>query len=477
MPLPPGPRTPKTVQTIGWWARPIAFLEQCRERYGKRFTIELLATPPFVMVSDPDQIKAVLTAPPDVLHPGEGARILEPIVGSKSVILLDEAPHLEQRKLMLPAFHGERMQRLAGLVTEVVERETAAWPREEPVRLHPRLQAVTLEVILRAVFGLDPGERMDGVRRRLTEMLEIGAKPLGLLPHLQRSWGGRGPWVRFMRLRQETDELLFDLIRERRREDGERDDVLGMLLEARHEDGSPMTDEELRDELMTLLVAGHETTASALAWAFERLANRPAIVDSLAEEAAAGDGDAYVTATVQETLRSRPVLPMAAPRLVMKPVEIGGWDYPEGVCLCPNAYLVHHDPEIYDAPYEFRPERFVDQSPGTYTWIPFGGGRRRCLGASFALLEMKAVLRAVASTCEVATAAGGAEPSMRRSITISPRYGGKVVLRPRRSSGRLTFATTAGSTSTTNGSSASTVATNGASAASAERSAASTSGS
>ena len=417
---------------MAWWTRPVSFLEANRKRYGKRFTVRLLQTPPFVMLSDPDEIRATFTAPPEVLHPGEGARILEPVIGSNSVILLDEGAHLEQRKLMLPAFHGERMQRLSGLMAEVAERQAAGWPRDEPVELHPRLQDLTLEVILRAVFGLDPGSRMDAIRERLTRILALSARPLGMLPFMQKQLAGRGPWAHFLRLRQETDELLFELIAERRDDSSDRDDVLAMLLAARHEDGSPMSDRELRDELMTLLVAGHETTASELAWAFERLARTPGVMARLVDEIDRDDGDAYLTATVQETLRRRPVLPNSAPRLVKEPVTIGGWDYGPGTCLVPNAYLVQHDPAIYPDPYAFRPERFLDEQPGTYTWIPFGGGRRRCLGASFALLEMKIVLRAVLAAGELRAANGGHEVSRRRAITLSPRGGAKVVLSARR---------------------------------------------
>jgi cytochrome P450 len=426
--LPPGPPHPRTYQTLGWWARPVPFLEGCRARYGKRFTIRLLGGPPFVMLSSPDELKQLFTAPADVLHPGEGARILEPVVGRNSVILLDEGAHMEQRKLMLPAFHGERMERLAALMEDVAERETADWPGDEPVALHPRLQALTLEVILRAVFGLDPGGRLDGLRTRLTEILAMGSTPISLLPFLQKSLGGRSPWARFVRARQKADGLIFELIDERRREGEQRDDVLSMLLEARHEDGSPMSARELRDELMTLLVAGHETTASELAWAFERLARAPAALQRLVEEIRHGDGDAYLTATVQETLRRRPVLPNAAPRLVKQPIEIGGWTYPAGVCVVANSYLVHHDPEVYPDPYAFRPERFLDAQPGTYTWIPFGGGRRRCLGASFALLEMKLVLRAVLRRSDVRIARDGLEASRRRAITLSPARGARTVL-------------------------------------------------
>jgi cytochrome P450 len=416
---------------VGWWRRPIAFLERCRSRYGKRFTIRLLGQVPFVMLSDPDEVKQLFTAPPDVLHPGEGARILEPVVGRNSVILLDEGSHLEQRKLMLPAFHGDRMQRLSSLMAEIADREAERWPRGEPLELHPRLQALTLEVILRAVFGLDPGPRLDALRERLTQILELGARPTGMIPQLQRDLGPWSPWARFRRLRDEADRLMFELIDERR-EEGEdgRDDVLSMLLAARHEDGSPMSPQELRDELMTLLVAGHETTASELAWAFERLSRTPAVLERLTEEIAGGDGDAYLTATVQETLRRRPVLPNAAPRLVKRPVEIGGWDYPPEACVVANAYLIHHDPDVYEDPYSFRPERFLDEQPGTYTWIPFGGGRRRCLGASFALLEMKIVLRSVLGRCRIT--ADGVETSRRRSITLSPGGGATTVLGERR---------------------------------------------
>jgi cytochrome P450 len=417
------------VQTLAWWTRSVPVYERCRARYGKRFTLRLLQSPPFVHLSDPAEVKEVFTAPSDVLHPGEGARVLEPVVGANSVILLDEQPHLSQRKLMLPAFHGERMEALTGLLEDVTERVVADWPMDEPVALHPRLQALTMEVILRAVFGLDPGSRLDAIRDRLTTNMEMGARPGSLLPFLQR---GRA-WEEFVRRRDESDAMLFELIDERRAEpdDGQRDDVLTMLLAARHEDGSPMAKQELRDELMTLLVAGHETTASELAWAFERLARTPDVKRRLLAEIDSGNGDAYLTAMVQETLRRRPVLPNAAPRLTKEPVEIGGFRYPEGVCLVPNAYLIHHDPEIYPDPYAFRPERFLDESPGTYTWIPFGGGRRRCLGASFALLEMKIVLRAVLARAEPALAPDVAEGSRRRAITLSPRRSATTVLRSR----------------------------------------------
>ncbi|HEX6752443.1 MAG TPA: cytochrome P450 [Solirubrobacterales bacterium] len=437
--LPPGPPYPSALQAVGFWARPFAFLRQCRERYGKRFTIKLPGAPPFVMLTDPAEVKEVFTAPPDVLRPGEGARVLEPVVGTNSVILLDEGTHMEQRKLMLPAFHGERMERLAGLMEEVTVEELEALPRDMPVELHPRMQDLTLKIVLRAVFGLDPGPRFEALRQRLQEMLEFGDRPISLMPPPKDSVAARalervGPFATFRRTQAEVDELLFELIAERRAEGAgaERNDVLAMLLEARHEDGSPMSEQEIRDELLTLLVAGHETTATTLAWAFERLTREPRVLAHLTEEVE-GEDDAYLTATIQETLRTRPVLPNAAPRLVAKPIEVGGWAYPVGCCLVPNGYLIHHDPEIYPEPNSFRPERFLDEPPGTYTWIPFGGGRRRCLGASFAMLEMKIVLRAALRTLELHPGEG-AEVARRRNITVRPSSGGRAVLSDRVSS-------------------------------------------
>ncbi len=447
--LPPGPRMPRALQTLGTWSRPTAVLERSRERYGRRFTVHFLGAPKFVVLSDPEEIKQVLTAPPEVLHPGEGARILEPLLGSNSVILLDEAPHLEQRRLMLPAFHGERMRALEGLMVELTEREVESWPAGEPIELHSRLQRLTLEIVLRAVFGLERGARLDSLRDLLTRVLEFTESPLSLIPlppRVERVVGRHGPLARLEQLKLQVDELVYGLIEERRAEhETERSeepadaeaaeahgaDVLSMLLGAHHEDDTPMSAQELRDELMTALVAGHETTASQLAWAFAELARAPRVQRRLADELDAGEEDSYLVATINEAMRRRPVLPNAEPRLVKQEVEIGGVRYPPGVVLIVSAYLVHHDPEIYPQPREFRPERFLEseggRAPGTYTWLPFGGGRRRCLGASFAVQEMKVVLAAVLSRFAVQPA-GERERAQRRSITLSPSGGARVVL-------------------------------------------------
>ncbi|MGA9875847.1 MAG: cytochrome P450 [Solirubrobacteraceae bacterium] len=438
--LPPGPKVPSSLQMMASWSRPSVSLERARARYGKHFSIQLLGQPPFVILSDPQDIKELFQAPPDVLHPGEGARILEPIVGPNSVILLDEAPHLRQRKLMLPAFHGESMQSLAGLMTELTEQEVASWPHEEVITLHPRLQRLTLEIVLRAVFGLAQGAQLDRLRELLTQVLEFGESPLSLLPFAQRALAGRGPVGRLERLNEETDRLIYELIEQRRDEADGAPDVLTLLLSARDEDGSPMSNAEIRDELVTALVAGHETTASQLSWGFELLARQPRVVTRLAQELDSDPDDAYLTATIHEIMRRRPVLMNAEPRLVKKQVEIGGVSYPPGVVLIASAQLVHHDPNIYPEPRAFRPERFLEseggQAPGTYTWLPFGGGRRRCLGASFAMLEMKIVLRTVISQNVLVPVGERAETARRRSITVSPSRGCEVILRERHTQAR-----------------------------------------
>ena len=434
--LPPGPGVPAALQLLATWKRPTASLFRLRERYGTRITVQLPFQPPFVILSDPEEIRQLFTAPPDAVHPGEGARVLEPLVGRNSVILLDEDAHLEQRKLMLPAFQGSRMQGLTGLMTEIAIREIDTWPCGEPVALHPRLQRLTLEIVLRAVFGLEQGPRLDQLRDLLTEVLVFGESPLSVLPVAHRLRRLIPALRRFHASQQRADQLIFELIAERRADArlSEGNDVLSMLLSARHgSDGSAMSAQELRDELMTALVAGHETTASQLAWAFERLARSPQVTERLVTELDAGDEDTYLTATINETLRMKPVLPNAEPRLTKQPVKIGDFTYPAGVALLASAFLMHYDPQLYPEPFAFRPDRFVGRTPGTYTWIPFGGGRRRCLGASFALVEMKIVMRVVLERYALSPADQRPERTARRSITFSPAQGATVLLARRES--------------------------------------------
>ncbi len=440
--LPPGPRQPSAFQFAATWLRPGAALGGLRRRYGHRFTVKLPFGLPFVMLSDPDEIRELLQAPPELLHPGEGGRILEPVVGPWSLLLLDEEAHLEHRRMLLPAFHGERLKLLTGLMAELTDRELDSWPTGETVALHPRLQRLTLEIILRAVFGLERGERLDELRAALTRVLAISESPVSLmLPTVQR-WA---PWLgvvrRLRRLLADTDELILAQVRERR-EAFERaelgdvsPDVLAMLLAAQHADGEPMSEHELRDELVTALVAGHETTASQLAWLFMQLAREPRVVERLQAELDAGVEDTYLTATIHEIQRLRPVLPNAMPRVTTEAVRIGDWEYPAGTALLVSSWLVHHDPTLYPKPYAFRPERFVGVAPGTYTWLPFGGGRRRCIGAAFAQQEMKIVVAAVLRRFAITAERPEFERTARRSITFSPARGASVILRPRQASG------------------------------------------
>ena len=430
--LPPGPSLPEPLQILRWLRAPIPFFEDCRDRYGSTFTLKLGVGSPIISLSDPDDVKALFAAPADVLHPGEGGRILEPILGPASVLLLDEDAHLEQRRLMLPAFHGERMAALEDVLVEIAERSVASWPRGAPVSLHPLLQRLTLEVILRAVFGLREGPRLERFLAVMDSYLVEGSRPVNLLPAFQRDLGGRTPWGRFLTVRRAARALVREEIVARRGEDEGGDDVLAMLLAASHGDGSPMGDEEIEDELMTLLVAGHETTASQLAWTFERLARLPDVLARVRDAADSGDRG-FLTATIQESLRQRPVLAIAQPRSVRAPFTLGARDYEAGSCaLTANIHLIHHDPAIHPDPHAFRPERFLETPPGTYTWIPFGGGRRRCLGMSFAMLEMRIVLAEVLRQYEVEPVGPRAgEPRRRRHITLSPKHGARVVLRPR----------------------------------------------
>lgn len=437
--LPPGPSLPPALQLLGTWIRPGMSMVTLMRRYGRRVTVNIPFQPPLVMISDPDEVKEIFKLAPDVAHPGRGARILEPILGRYSLILLDEDLHLEHRRLLLPAFHGDRMKLLVDLMRELTDAELDSWPTDTPVSLHPHLQALTLEVILRAVFGMEKGPRLDDLREAVAGILALADRPLSIILPVADRYLGWVPTMReFRRLRARSRMLIFDEIRDRRAAydagtaDSQARDVLAMMLEARHEDDSPMSDQEIHDELMTALVAGHETTASQLAWTFMHLARDRRACARLTEEIDAGTGDEYLMATINESLRLRPVLPQIEPRYLRKPVTVGGFDYPAGVALIPAPYMLHHDPEIYPEPFAFRPERFLEKGPGTYTWIPFGGGRRRCLGAAFALQEMKIVVAEVMSRFELEAAQSAGERSIRRSITVSPEQGGTVILRRRR---------------------------------------------
>ena len=426
--LPPGPRMPRVLQTAIWFRRAQWMMGECRKRYGETFTLNIAHEGTWVMLSNPDDVKTVFTGDPERLHAGEANRILLPILGENSLLLLDGAEHMSQRKLMLPAFHGSRMQRYGALMADIARAEISSWPGGTPFRVRPRMQALTLEIILRAVFGLDEGPRLAGLRVQLRRVLDHLTDPrwtavlIALGPErIQRF----GPFVREI---ERIDRLIYAVIASRRADRGSanREDILSMLLAAGHEDGSRMSDRQLRDELLTLLVAGHETTATALAWAVERLARHPEKLERLAAETGAGE-DRYLRAVVCETLRLRPVISLVN-RTLKAPMRLGGYDLPAGVKAVPSIYLVHRRPDVYPEPERFLPERFLDQAPGTYTWIPFGGGVRRCLGGAFAQFEMEVVLRELAARSAIEPARPSPERVYRRAITETPRHDAEVIL-------------------------------------------------
>jgi cytochrome P450 len=417
-----------------FWVSPFTYLERCRRRYGSRFTLRATSRPPLVFFSDLSDIKEVLTAPPDVLHPGEGGSTIEPLVGNESFMLREEEEHLNGRKVILPPFHAKVVANHAELVADVVRREVASWPRDISFALHPRLRALTLETVLRVIVGASgrlPDERLYALRDRLLAMLSVTSSAVFPEP-LLRHGPGRVIWTRFLRERAEVDELLYTIIEDRAREGDNCGDALGMLLAASNTDGSAMSPRQVRDNLMSLVLAGHETTASELAWAFQLLAHNPRVRDRLIDEIDRDAGEEYLTATIQEVLRHRPVFLFTIPRAVMQPIEIGGWRYGPPTQLLGCIYLMHHDPELYPDPYEFRPERFLEASPSTYTWLPWGGGRKRCPGLHLATLEMKTVLRTVLASMTVRPASRRMERPRWRSVIVTPHAGSRVVLHRRR---------------------------------------------
>jgi cytochrome P450 len=413
------------LQTAAWIARPGPFMERATRRYGDVFTVRLAQVGTFVFTTDPDMLKTVFTTGPDRLRAGEANVALEPVLGSRSVLLLDGAEHIRQRRLMLPPFHGERLRGYEDLIAEIADEEMHGWPTQGPLTLQPRMQAITLEVILRVVFGMDRGPRLVELRDRIKRLLDVTTRPWALVPQLRRNLGPLSPWARFLAVRGAVDSTLYAEIASRRDDPdlADRTDILSLLMQARDEQGEPLTAQELRDELITLLVAGHETTATGLAWAFERLVRLPGALERLAE-----DDSAYADAVVHETLRLRPPIPIVARRVVGEPFDLGDWKIPVGKMVAPCIYLVHRRPDVYPDPYAFRPERFLENAPETYSWLPFGGGMRRCIGASFAVLEMSTVLRTVARRLRLGPNGPTPERITRRAIVLAPSRGGEVVV-------------------------------------------------
>jgi cytochrome P450 len=425
--MPPGPRLPRWLQTAGFLLAPMAWVDACRRRYGDVVTMRTLFDPGFVMVFEPELVKQVFRGPPERLRAGEANAVLGPVVGSRSVLLLDGAEHMRQRKLLLPPFHGTRMRAYEEVMRESADDAIESWPVGREFALLPSMQSLTLEVIARAVFGVVEGPRREELTRRIREMLDPVGTRLGIVM-LLLSGGrrGRDRTAQFEVRRDLVDELIYDEIARRREEHDleQREDVLSMLLLARDDEGRPMTDQELRDELVTLLVAGHETTATGLAWAFELLMRNPAVLG----RTRAGD-DRYADAVVKETLRIRPVISGVGRVVRDEPYEVGGHLIPPGTEINPSIAAIHRRADRYPKARDFRPERFLeDDAPDTYTWLPFGGGTRRCLGASFATFEMRVVIRRVLERASLRPARRRPERGVRRGITYAPAGGVRAVL-------------------------------------------------
>jgi cytochrome P450 family 135 len=433
VPLPPEPSNSPLVQTLRWTLRPLAFMNECRERYGDSFSLRFLGFErPMVLISDPAAIKALYMERENGLPPGRNI-VLEPILGSQSLLLQEGAEHLARRKLMLPSFHGERMRSYEAALDEIVTTEIDSWPLDTEFPIHSRMQAVTLEAILRIAFGVADGPRLERLRGMLSTVLTETASPRSqLIAIATRRFRGGNAFARYEKQLKEVDDLLYAEIAEHRtRPDlADRDDILSMLMLAEFEDGGTMSDKELRDQLMTLLLAGHETTATALAWTFDLLLRHSQPLQRLRDSLEAGEDD-YLRATISESLRLRPVLPLAGRRLA-KELSVDGLTLPAGTDVTPAIWLTHTRADIYPEPFVFRPERFLGDGPESYAWIPFGGGIRRCIGASFAEFEMRIVLREVLIRCDLHKASPAPEQTGRRNITLSPKAGTPVVVTARR---------------------------------------------
>jgi cytochrome P450 family 138 len=423
--LPPGPTAPMPWQTLAIMLRQRPYLERQRRRYGSLFSINLLGLGHMVVVSDPELIKHTFMAPPDVLHAGSRSP-LRKVLGDNSLLGIDEDHHMEQRKLLLPPFKGQRMKAYEPLIEEIANAEIDRWPVGEEFATVPFMTTITMRAILRAVFGAT-GARMHELEGLLPRWTELG-QSLSRFPQIHKDLGPRSPWGKFLRLRAKVDKILDSLIEDTKRDPNleERPDVLALMVQARREDGSALSNAEIRDQLVTMLAAGHETTSHTLSWAVERLRRHPDVLRRVQEEARAG-GKELREATILEVQRQRPVISFAG-RHTMKPFEVGGYRIPRGVLIGLSAGLTHYDPTLFPRPDRFDPDRFVGVRPGTYSWIPFGGGRRRCIGATFASMELDVVLRLILQRVELAPTTAPDEKWHFKGVAWSPKEGGRALV-------------------------------------------------
>jgi len=442
MSLPPGPRLPRVLQGAAFVRDPIGFLERCRDRYGDYFTAGFPLVGTVMYVAEPGEVKRVFTGTPELFHAGvANARMFEPVVGRFSLLTLDEGDHLRQRKLLLPPFHGERMRAYEGIFADVAAREVERWPLGRPFPIIDGMRRITMEVILRAVLGVAEAQRLRAFTEAVLRFDTIAGVMLPLKA-LQRDLGRFSPWRRFLDARAALDRLIYDEIAGRRAEGAsDREDVLSLLLEARHEDGTTMSDREMRDEVVTLIAAGFGTSSTSLAWVFERVLRTPAALERLLDDPSDHE---YVDAVVNETMRVRSPVTDST-RVLTQEMEIGGHTLPAGTQVVVALPLLHLRPDAWPDPHAFRPERFLDKAAEPYTFVPFGGGIRRCMGASFAQLEMNVVVRTVLERARLRAASPKPEPQRLHHVAVVPARGARVVMTGRRYEPANAWATFVGS--------------------------------
>ena len=425
----PAPRLPRVVQSWMGIARPVEARLTMRRRFGPVFRTRDAIAGELVHVADRGLVEQMFKWKPAEYSVGEPRQVMEPVIGPSSILLLDGGRHMRMRKLMLPPFHGEAIAHYAELIGQITQREIDGWRPGETIRTRTVAQTITMEVIIRVVFGITDPDRVAELKRLLPRLSSIN--PLLALEAMRKDLGPRSPRGRFVRCRERVDEMLYEEIVARRRQPGGEAprDILALLLSARDEDGSPLTDRELRDQLITLLLAGHETTATSIGWAFERLLRTPPALERLTAEVEAGEGGDYLEAVIKETLRVRPVVSEVF-RAVTQPTELGGYRFEPGEHLAASILLVQYDPELYPPdPQAFRPERFLEGAPEPYTLIPFGGGVRRCLGAAFAQLEMRIVISTMLARARLRAPRSRSEQARFRGATLVPSRGGEAVVK------------------------------------------------
>lgn len=439
-PLPPGPGWPRAAQASYWIYRPVSFLEYCRKRFGDCYTCRFPGHPPLVFIAAPQVVREIFAGDPDVLHAGASNSMLKPVLGRHSLLVLDGSEHRRERKRLMLPFQGERMRAYGETMQRITDAEIERWSTADPFAVHPAMQRLTLDVILQTVLGLEDRQRRDDLHRAIVALAQFTTRPTLLFtvrasgemafPALQRRLGRLSPLHRFMRLRAAVDTLLYDEIRRRRRKNASTGgtDILSRLMDGPA--GDPPSDEVLRDQMLTLIVAGHETTATALCWVLWHIHRRPELLDSLRDEVAShGSGEAsavgelrLLPAVIHESLRLNPVIPLVV-RLLRAPQRLGDLELPAGVIAAPNIFMIHRQPSMWEEPQSFRPQRFLERQPRGFAYLPFGGGARTCIGMAFAYYEMKIVLARLLARTRMTLAPGYRARVVRRSITFAPSRG------------------------------------------------------